>query len=268
MKMIEILQDELLRNAVLSLILLSALSGTIGSYVVSRRVVMLAGGIAHSAFGGVALGILIGVSPFLTAIPFSIVSAVLMGLLAVRRKGEEDVAIAVIWTLGMSLAVIFMRLSSGYTSEIASYLFGTLVAVSSGEVILMSLTALLILLLSFLFHREFEFISFDDEFAKLSGVPTEFFFIFLLSLTALSVVVLMKSIGILLMIASLSVPPAIAKNFSRNLREMMFLSFLISLNLSLSGLLLSYLLNMPPSAMIAFVISLAYLVLNFQENFL
>ncbi|MDI3503031.1 MAG: zinc transport system permease protein, partial [Archaeoglobi archaeon] len=99
MKMIEILQDELLRNAVLSLILLSALSGTIGSYVVSRRVVMLAGGIAHSAFGGVALGILIGVSPFLTAIPFSIVSAVLMGLLAVRRKGEEDVAIAVIWTL-------------------------------------------------------------------------------------------------------------------------------------------------------------------------
>lgn len=266
--MIEILHDELIRNAILSLILLSALSGTIGSYVVSRRIVMLAGGIAHSAFGGVALGILIGVSPFLTAIPFSIISAILIGLLVMRGKGEEDVAIAVIWTLGMSLAVIFMKISSGYTSEVASYLFGTLIAVSSQELIFMTLTTLLILLLSYLFHKEFEFISFDDEFAKLSGVPAEFFFILLLSLSALSVVVLMKSIGILLMMASLCIPPAIAKNFSRDLREMIFLSFLISLNLSLFGFLLSYLLNMPPSAMITFVLSLVYLILNFQENFL
>lgn len=261
--MIEILHHEFLRNALVSLLLASALSGVIGSYIVSKRIVMLTGGIAHSALGGVGLGILLGLSPFLSAIPFSILTAIILGLIAMRSKGEEDIAIAVLWTFGMSLGLIFLRMASGYVSDILSYLFGSLIAISSSELMMMVLTTILVLVISALFHKEFEAISLDEEFALISGVPVRFFYLLLLSLAALSVVVLMKCMGILLMIAILSAPPSMARSLTSELREMMLLSFLIALNISLAGFLLAYFLNLPPSATIAVALSISFLILHF-----
>jgi|Deesub1362A_J573_1020465.scaffolds.fasta_scaffold00380_10 zinc transport system permease protein len=266
--MIEIFHYEFVRNAIISLLIASLISGIVGSYIVSKRIVLITGGIAHSAFGGVGLGIFLGINPFMSAIPFSILSAILIGLIGMKSKRDEDVAIALLWTLGMSLGILFLNLSSGYVTDVLSYLFGSLITVSSHETLIMGFTALLVLIISFLFHKEFESISFDEEFAFLSGISVRFFNLLLLSLVALSVVILMKSIGILLMIAILSVPPSIARRLTYDLKEMMMLSFLIALNISLFGFLISYFLSVSPSVIIVLILSISFLLLHFWENFL
>ncbi|RLG34852.1 metal ABC transporter permease [Methanosarcinales archaeon] len=258
--MIEILQYEYVQNALMATLLVSIACGIVGTYVVINRIVFISGGISHTAFGGIGLGYLIGVSPIITAIPFSIIAAIGIGLISKEAEVSEDTAIGILWTMGMALGIIFIGLSPGYAPDLIGYLFGNILTVPSFDLIIMLVLDLVIILLVILFYREFLAISFDEDFAEVVGIPTRWFYLLLLSLIALSVVVLVRVVGIILVIALLTIPAAICGQFTHNIRKMMLLSIVISAILTTAGFLLSYYLDLASGATIIMVLGIAFII--------
>ncbi len=258
--MIEILQYEFMRNALIAALLASIACGIIGVYVVVKRIVFISGGIAHAAFGGIGLGYFMGVDPILGVIPFSIAAALCMGVIGRRTKIPEDTAIGVLWVMGMALGVIFVALSPGYAPELFGYLFGSILTVPTSDIfIMLSLNAAIIAVV-FSLHREFQAISFDDEYATAIGLTTERLYLLLLCLIALTVVLLIRVVGVILVIAMLTIPAAISRRFTHRLSSMMSLSVFLCAILTICGLLLSYAFNLPSGATIVLVSGLAFLL--------
>lgn len=264
--MFELLQYEFIRNALLAVLLASIACGIIGVYVVVKRIVFISGGIAHASFGGVGLGYFLGVNPIWGIIPFSILSALVMGLVSKRTRIPEDTAIGILWALGVSLGIVFIGLSPGYAPDLFSYLFGNILTVTSVDLIIMLILDLVIIMVVFLFYKEFLALSFDDEFATVVGVPTVKLYFLLLCLIALTIVVLMKVVGIIMIIALLTIPAAISKQYTSNLKKMIFISILLSAIFGLGGLWLSYQLNLASGATIVIVSGIAFILSWFGKQ--
>lgn len=264
--MFELLQYEFIRNALLAVLLASIACGIIGVYVVVKRIVFISGGIAHASFGGVGLGYFLGVNPIWGIIPFSILSALVMGLVNKRSRIPEDTAIGILWALGVSLGIVFIGLSPGYAPDLFSYLFGNILTVTSVDLIIMLILDLVIIMVVFLFYKEFLALSFDDEFATVVGVPTVKLYFLLLCLIALTIVVLMKVVGIIMIIALLTIPAAISKQYTSNLKKMIFISILLSAIFGLGGLWLSYQLNLASGATIVIVSGIAFILSWFGKQ--
>ncbi|MBD3263762.1 MAG: iron chelate uptake ABC transporter family permease subunit, partial [Candidatus Omnitrophica bacterium] len=241
--MIEALQFEFVQNALIAAILVSIACGVIGSYVIVKRIVFISGGIAHAAFGGIGLGYYLGINPVLGVIPFSLFSALGIGILSRKSKLSEDTAIGIFWAMGMSVGVILIGLSPGYAPDLFSYLFGNILTVPSSDIILMGILDLIIILTVLLFFKEFLAISFDEEFSRICGLKVEAFYFLLLSLIALTVVMLVSVVGIILVIALLTIPASIARQYTDSLKIMMFLAIIIGIFLTVCGLIFSYLLD-------------------------
>lgn len=259
-KMIEILQYEFMRNALIAALLASIACGIVGVYVVVKRIVFISGGIAHAAFGGIGLGYFLGVDPVLGVIPFSIVSALSMGVIGRRTKIPEDTAIGILWVMGMALGIIFVALSPGYAPDLFGYLFGSILTVHTSDIILMLSLNAAIIAVVFLFQREFQAISFDEGYAKAMGLPTERLYLLLLCLIALTVVVLIRVVGVILVIALLTIPAVMSRQFTHRLSGMMLLSISLCAILTLCGLWLSCAFNLPPGATIVLVLGVAFLL--------
>lgn len=264
--MFELLQYEFIRNAILAVLLASIACGIIGVYVVVKRIVFISGGIAHASFGGVGLGYFLGVNPIWGIIPFSILSALVMGLVSKRTRIPEDTAIGILWALGVSLGIVFIGLSPGYAPDLFSYLFGNILTVTSVDLIIMLILDLVIIMVVFLFYKEFLALSFDDEFATVVGVPTVKLYFLLLCLIALTIVVLMKVVGIIMIIALLTIPAAISKQYTSNLKKMIFISILLSAIFGLGGLWLSYQLNLASGATIVIVSGIGFILSWFGKQ--
>jgi zinc transport system permease protein len=264
--MFELLQYEFIRNALLAVLLASIACGIIGVYVVVKRMVFISGGIAHASFGGVGLGYFLGVNPIWGIIPFSILSALVMGLVSKRTRIPEDTAIGILWALGMSLGIVFIGLSPGYAPDLFSYLFGNILTVTSVDLIIMLILDLVIIMVVFLFYKEFLSLSFDDEFATVVGVPTVKLYFLLLCLIALTIVVLMKVVGLIMIIALLTIPAAISKQYTSNLKKMIFISILLSAIFGLGGLWLSYQLNLASGATIVIVSGIGFILSWFVKQ--
>ncbi len=264
--MFELLQYEFIRNALLAVLLASIACGIIGVYVVVKRMVFISGGIAHASFGGVGLGYFLGVNPIWGIIPFSILSALVMGLVSKRTRIPEDTAIGILWALGMSLGIVFIGLSPGYAPDLFSYLFGNILTVTSVDLIIMLILDLVIIMVVFLFYKEFLALSFDDEFATVVGVPTVKLYFLLLGLIALTIVVLMKVVGLIMIIALLTIPAAISKQYTSNLKKMIFISILLSAIFGLGGLWLSYQLNLASGATIVIVSGIGFILSWFGKQ--
>jgi len=258
--MIEILQYEFMQNAILAAILVSVACGIVGTYVVINRIVFISGGISHTAFGGIGLGYLIGIDPILTAIPFSILAAIGIGTISKETDVSEDTAIGILWTMGMALGIIFIGLSPGYAPDLFSYLFGSILTVPTFDLAIMVFLDLIILLTVLLFYREFSAISFDEEFAEIVGIPTKWLYILLLCMVALSVVVLIRVVGVILVIALLAIPAAISGQFTHKIKNIMLLSIVIGMILTVAGLWLSYILDLASGATIVMVLGVAFFV--------
>jgi len=258
--MIEIFQYEFMQRAFIAAVLVSVACGIVGTYVVIKRIVSLSGGISHAAFGGVGLGYFLGLNPVLAAIPFSIISAVGIGTINQRVKVSEDTAIGILWSVGMALGIIFINLTPGYAPDLFSYLFGNILTVADSDLFIMLILDLIIIITVFLFQREFLAISFDEEFSKVIGMHSEFIYLLLLSLVALSVVVLIKVVGVILIIALLSIPAAISKQFTHNIKKVMLYSVIIGVILNIMGLLLSYIFNLASGATIVLVLGIAFII--------
>ena len=258
--MIEALQFEFMQNALLAALLGSIACGIIGSYVVVKKIGYISGGIAHASFGGLGLGYLIGVDPLICLLPFSLVSAWTIGIISRRANVSEDTAIGILWTAGMALGVIFIGLTPGYVPDLFSYLFGNILTVPRYDIYIMAGLDIFIILAVYLFYREFLAISFDEEFARASGINTLFFYLFLLTLVALTVVMLIRIVGIIMVIALLTIPPSIAKQYTTGLKPMMFFSVLLGIILTTAGLWISYIYDLASGATVILLLVAAFVV--------
>lgn len=256
--MTEMLQYEFMRNALLAALLAGVACGVIGAYVVVKRLVSISGGIAHAAFGGVGLGYFLGIDPLLGVLPFSLASAV--GIWLVSRKGKlsEDTAVGIFWAMGMAAGVLFIGLTPGYAPDLFGYLFGSILTVPRSDLRLMLGLDAVILAVVCLRYKELLALSFDEEFAKVSGVRVEAMYLMLLCLVAVTVVVLIRIVGIVLVIALLTIPAAIARQHTRSLPGMMLLSTALGAALTIGGIWLSYTLNLASGATVILLSGAAF----------
>jgi zinc transport system permease protein len=241
---------EILRNPIIAGLLASVACGIIGVYVVVKRIVFISGGISHASFGGIGLGYFFGIEPILGALIFAPVSALAMGMVTRRTRLPEDTAIGVLWVFGMALGILFIFLTPGYAPNLMAYLFGDILFVSTKEIILMLILDGVIILIVSLLYKEFLAISFDEEFSMAIGMPIERLYLTLLCLVALTVVVLIRVVGIIMVIALLTIPAAMSRQFTYDLKKKMMLSIIFSIIFTVGGLWLSYFLNWPSGATI------------------
>ncbi|RZN34985.1 MAG: metal ABC transporter permease [Methanophagales archaeon ANME-1-THS] len=258
--MLAILQYEFMRNALVAALLASIACGIIGVYVVVKRIVFISGGIAHAAFGGIGLGYFLGVDPILGVVPFSIASALGMGLAGRRTKIPEDTAIGILWAIGMALGIMFIGFTPGYAPDLFGYLFGSILTVPTSNLIIMLILNAAIIVSVIALYREFQAISFDEEYATAMGLPTERLYLLLLCLIALTVVLLIRIVGVILVIALLTIPAALSKRFTHRLSTMMLLSILLCALFTTGGLWFSYLFDLPSGATIVLVSVVAFLL--------
>jgi zinc transport system permease protein len=238
--MIEALQHDYVRNALAAGLLASIACGVIGAYVVVKKIVFMGGGISHASFGGIGIGHFLGINPLWGAFFYTLASAISMGVATRRTKLPPDTAIGVLWALGMALGVIFLDLTPGYTPQASSYLFGDIGITSLSDIMLMVALDIVIIFTVFLLYKEFLILSFDEEFGESVGAPMERSYLVLLSLIALSVVVLIRVVGIILVIALLTLPVAAGRQFTHSLKRLMLFSTLLGLISTTLGIGLWY----------------------------
>ncbi len=258
--MSEALQFDFMRNALWAGLLVSIACGIIGTFVVINRLVFISGGIAHAAYGGIGLGYFFQFNPMLGAIIFSLVSALGMGLVQRKTRQRADTIIGVIWAVGMAIGIIFVDLTEGYKADLMSYLFGSILAVPKSDLLIMLLLDLIIVALVILFYKELLAISFDETFATVANVPVDAIYLTLMCLVALTVVMMMRVVGLILVIALLTMPAAIAGQWVKEMKQMMVLASILGMSFTTAGLWLSYWLNLTSGATIILVAGATYLL--------
>lgn len=250
---IESLQFEFMRNAVLAAFFASLACGIIGSFVVVNRLVFLAGGIAHAAYGGIGIAFFFGIPYIYGTIGVALAAAFLMTAVAIKAKSRSDTFIGVLWAVGMATGVILLDLTPGYHADLMSYLFGSILAVPSTDIWWMSGLGAATLILTVVYYRDILAISYDDEFAKLRGVPVNLLYFIFIALVAVSIVFVIRVVGLILVIALLTIPPYIAEKYVRSLMAMMALSVILSVIFNMSGLWLAYTYDLTSGATIIMV---------------
>ncbi len=256
--MIELLNLEFMQNAFLAGIMLSLVLAVVSFFVVLRRLSFIGVGVAHSAFGGVALGALLGISPMFTAIGFSLVVSNAIGYIGKQGKLSTDTAVGIFFSLAMALGVIFIGMSDQYNIDLFGYLFGNILAITRQDLIVIAVLGVLVLVSIGLFFKELLFVAYDQEVAFVSGMPVAFLDHFFLTALALSVVISMKIIGIVLVSALLVIPGAAALQITRRYVSMIATSISIALISTIGGLLISYYADMASGATIVVLASIIF----------
>jgi len=251
--MIDALQFDFMQHALLAGLLVSFAAGIIGSLIVVNRMVFLAGGIAHTSYGGIGLAVYFGLPIFLGASLFAVGAALLIATLTLKKRHRMDTFIGLIWAVGMAIGVIFVDLTPGYNVDLMSYLFGSILAVSSSDLYFMAALLAVIVLFVTLRYRDILAVSYDSEYAGLRGVNVRFFYTLILILSALTVVISIKVVGLILVIAMLTIPVYIAEKLSSSLFSMMFISGTIATLFTLAGLWFSYTYDLTSGASIILV---------------
>ena len=256
----EVLQFEFMRNALLAGILVSITCGIIGTLVVVNRIVFISGGIAHAAYGGIGVAFYMGFPPFLGAALFSFAVSMVMGVASLRDKHRVDAIIGVMWAVGMALGIIFIDLTPGYNVDLMSYLFGSILTVATMDIWFMLSLNMVLFLIVFVFYKEFLALSYDEEFSFVVGIPVRTLYFVLLGMIALSVVMIIKIVGIILVIALISIPPYIAEKYTTSLGKMMVLSSILGIFFTLTGLWLSYSYDLTSGATIILVAGVVFFI--------
>jgi len=254
----EIFSYEFMQNALLAGVLVSLVSGIIGTLVVLNRMVGISGGVAHAAYGGVGIASYFGFDPVLGAVLFSLLSSVTMGVAHRKLRERSDTMIGVMWAVGMAIGIIFVSLTPGYRANLMSYLFGSILAVSMADIWWMAGIAAATVLFVALFYRQLLAISFDEEFATVRNLPVTVLSVFLLIMTGLTVVVAMRVVGLIMVIALLTIPSAIVSMFFKDLRVIMLVAVGLGIVLIWAGLVISFLSNLPAAAVIILLAGIAY----------
>jgi zinc transport system permease protein len=249
-----------MQNALLIAILASIAAGVVGTFIVVRRMSLISGSIAHTAFGGMGLGYYLGINPLFGGVFFSIISALSIAILRKRSHYRIDTILSFLWSFGMSIGLVFIFLTPGYATDLFTYLFGNILLVSQIDLYVVVLLDLLILAMVMLFYNAFLSVLFDEEFAETQNVPVLLMNILLFGLIALTIVATIRVVGIVLMIAILTIPPATAQLFFKRIKCIMIGATVLTFIATLIGLYISYLFDLVTGPIIVLVISLFYLV--------
>jgi zinc transport system permease protein len=263
---VEILSFSFMQNALVAGILVSIACGVIGSLIVINKMTFIAGGVAHGAYGGIGIAFFLGASPLLGAAGFAVAIGLLIAFISGQNRDRIDSVIGAIWAFGMAVGIIFVDLSPGYNADLMSYLFGSILAVSVEDLIFMGILDAIFIAFALLFYTQICAFCFDSEFAKLRGVNVNFLYYLMSALIALCVVSTIRVVGLILVIALLSIPPYIAEKFSPNLATMMLLSAVLSALFIICGLMLSYYFDLTSGAAIIAVATVVFFVVEFCKR--
>jgi len=264
---IEVLKSQgFMQNAVIIGLLASVACGVMGTYVVVKRIVFISGGISHAVLGGMGIAYYYGYHPIHGAVVSALVAAVVIGLVSVRYHQYEDTIIGALWATGMAVGILFIYKTPGYSIDLMSYLFGNILMVKRESVYLLASLDALIIVLVFLFYKRFLAVCFDEEYSELQGIGVVTTYLLLLCLIALTVVILIQVVGIILVIALLTLPAATARYYARSLVQMMILASLLGAVFTTSGLIVSYQPNLPAGATIILIAGLAYLLATVSKG--
>jgi zinc transport system permease protein len=258
--MTDILALEFMRNALLAGLLASVACGVIGTLVVVNRQVFMAGGVAHTAYGGVGLAFYLGLPVLPCAVAFTVLAALAMAAASFGRAERSDAIVGIMWAAGMALGIILMDLTPGYNVDLMSYLFGSILAVPAGDIAFMAGLDALILAVVVFWYKDFLSLSFDMEFARSTGVPVRLLYTLMQVLTAVTVIMVIQVAGLILVIALLTIPPMLAELFTSSLWKMMALASLASLAFCLAGLALSYHFDLTSGASIIAMATCGYVL--------
>lgn len=262
-----LLQHSFLQHALLAGLLVSISSGIVGTYVVTRRITYLAGGIAHCVLGGMGFARYMQVvhewtffTPMVGAMIAALLAAFIIGLVNIKAKERIDTVISAFWGMGMAVGILFIAKTPGYGEDLMSYLFGNILLVTQRDLLAIAGLDLFIVITALLFHKQFVAVCFDEEFARLRGINTQFFYFLMLALTALTVVLMVSIVGIVMVIVMLTLPAAISGRFCQRMGTTMTLAAGICAILTFSGLAISYKPDLPAGATIIILAGIAYLI--------
>ena len=258
--MTEILGMEFMRNALLAGLLASLACGVIGTLVVVNRQVFMAGGVAHTAYGGVGLAFFLGLPVLPCAVAFTVLAALAMAMGSFGRAERSDSIVGIMWAAGMALGIILMDLTPGYNVDLMSYLFGSILAVPREDILFMAVLDAFILGTVLFWYKDFLALSFDMEFARSMGVPVRPLYALMQVLTAVTVIMVIQVAGLILVIALLTIPPMLAELFTSSLWKMMLLAALASLVFCLTGLAVSYRFDITSGASIIAMATAGYVL--------
>lgn len=257
-----ILEYSFVQNALLGSLLASIACGLVGTYIVARRLVLISGGITHASFGGIGLGVYFGVNPILAAMAFAVASACGVQWMSARGRIREDSAIAVFWTFGMSLGIIFSFMTPGFVADLSSYLFGSILAIGPGDLWVLGIVAAAVVATFALLMRTIVCTAFDPVFARSLRLPVPVIEYIMMALTAMTIVATLRLVGIVLAISLLTMPQLTAGIFTYSFPRMATLSILFGMAYCAGGLAVSYWLNVPSGASIIFVSIIIYAALK------
>lgn len=268
MDILELLHYTFFRHALLGSLFASIACGIIGTYIVTRRLVFISGGITHASFGGIGLGLYAGISPLLSAAVFSVLSAFGVEWLSKRKDMREDSAIAVFWTFGMAVGIIFSFLAPGFTPDLSAFLFGNILTITPTDIWMLATLSVLLILFFTLFLNPIIYIAFDREFARSQRIPVAIFEYLLMMFIALTIVSCLRMVGIVLAISLLTLPQMTANLFTHSFKRIIWLSITIGYIGCLGGLVISYKLQVPSGAAIIFFSILVYALCKVGKAFI
>jgi len=257
--MFELLGFQFFQNALIVAVLTSIAAGLIGTYIVIKRMSLISGSIAHTAFGGLGISYFLNSNPLIGGMIFSLVSAVSIALFRKNARNRIDTLLSFLWATGMAIGLVFMFLTPGYSTDLFTYLFGNILLVSKFNLYMILILDIVILATVYLMYNSFLSVTFDEEYSETRNMPVTIVNMILFALIALTIVATIRVVGIVLMIAILTIPAATAQMFHKTMKKMMITSSIITLFASLSGLFFSYYLNFPAGPIIVLIISTIYL---------
>lgn len=255
---LELFNYTFFQHALLGSLFASIACGIIGTYIVTRRLVFISGGITHASFGGIGIGLYTGISPILGAAIFSVLSAFGVEWLSKRKDMREDSAIAVFWTFGMAVGIIFSFLAPGFTPDLSTFLFGNILTITLSDIWMLAILSLVLIGFFTCFLTTIIYIAFDREYARSQRIPVRLFEYILMMFIALTIVSCLRMIGIVLVISLLTLPQMTSNLFTHSFKKIIFMSIGIGFMSCIGGLLLSYQLQVPSGASIIFFSILVY----------
>ncbi len=254
----ELLHYEFAQNALVAMLLLSITAGIVGTYIVVRRMVFMAGGITHASFGGIGIAYYLGLSPTLGALVFAILTALGGEALGTKGKVRSDSAIAILWSFGMSVGLIFMFLTPGYAPNLMGFMFGDALTISHVDVLSIAALTVVVVTCAIVFYRPVMYVSFAPDYARLTGWRVRLIEVVMAIIVALAIVLSIKAVGIVLVLSLFTLPQAIANIFTKNLGRMMIASSAVAATVSVGGLLLAFAIDMPVGPVVTALLTLVF----------
>lgn len=263
---LQLFQYQFFINASLAAVLASISCGIIGAYIVSRRIVFISGGITHASFGGIGIGYYMGFNPIVGAMIFSVISALGIEYISKKSNVREDSVIAILWSFGMAVGIIFIFLTPGYSANLMSFLFGNILTVTHLNLYMLLALNIIIIVIFLLMFKTILFVAFDEQYARAVKLPVETVNFLMITLVALTIVLNIRVVGIILVISLLTIPQTIANVFTKKFDQIILISIVIGLFGSFSGLFLSYYFDIPSGAAIIFFLVILFILAKIVKS--